>query len=214
MNKQNLTQNVNVGKLLIFEGLDGSGKSTQISLLSEYLKKLGHEVVTTREPGGTDLAERLRDLMLHNKMDGVTETFIAFAARNDHINEFIKPQLSKGKWVLCDRFTDSTKAYQGAGRGISMGLIDSLSRSVESDLNIHKVIFLDINECRSKERIKSRNKKLDRFESENHDFIQRVRQGFKNAAKDRGTKALWLNGDLSSEKIFSLIKNTIFNNET
>ncbi len=214
MNNQNLTQNVNVGKLLIFEGLDGSGKSTQISLLSEYLKKLGHEVVTTREPGGTDLAERLRDLMLHNKMDGVTETFIAFAARIDHINEFIKPQLSKGKWVLCDRFTDSTKAYQGAGRGISMRLIDSLSRSVESDLNIHKVIFLDINECRSKERIKSRNKKLDRFESENYDFIQRVRQGFKNAAKDRGTKALWLNGDLSSEKIFSLIKNTIFNNET
>lgn len=214
MNKQNLTQNANVGKLLIFEGLDGSGKSTQISLLSEYLKKLGHEVVTTREPGGTDLAERLRDLMLHNRMDGVTETFIAFAARSDHINEFIKPQLSKGKWVLCDRFTDSTRAYQGAGRGISMDLIDSLSRSVESDLNIHKVIFLDINECRSKERIKSRNKKLDRFESENYDFIQRVRRGFKNAAKERGTKALWLNGDLSSDKIFSLIKNTIFNNET
>jgi len=213
LNNQNLKKNTQIGKLLIFEGLDGSGKSTQISLLKDYLKKLGHEVVTTREPGGTNIAENLRDIMLYNDMDGITETLIAFAARSDHVKEFIIPQLLLGKWVLCDRFTDSTKAYQGAGRGVSMELIEILSENIEKNLNIHKVIFLDITFEKSKERTETRENKLDRFELENFDFIQRVREGFKKTAKERGTKALWLEGDMPSERIFNLIKKSIFDNE-
>jgi dTMP kinase len=209
LNKQNIKKNFKTGKLLIFEGLDGSGKSTQISLLSDYLKKIGHEVVTTREPGGTNLANNLRSLMLHNDMDGTTEMLIALAARNDHVARFIKPQLLLGKWVLCDRFTDSTKAYQGSGRGISLDIINILSDNIEKKLNIHKVIFLDITPEKSQERIQSRNIKSDRFESENYDFFHRVRTGFKKAAEDRGTKALWLKGDLSSNEIFNLIKKSI-----
>ena len=213
MNNHNLTKQTNIGKFVIFEGLDGSGKSTQISLLTNYLKELGHDVVSTREPGGTELAEKLRNLMLFDAMDGVTETFTAFAARNDHVQEFIKPQLLKGKWVLCDRFTDSTKAYQGAGRGVSMDLIELFSKWIEKDLNIHKIIFLDIDTKKSKERIQTRDSHVDRFESENNYFIQRVRDGFKKAAKDRGAKAVWLNGGLSSDKVFKLIKSSIFDNE-
>ena len=198
-----------MGKLLIFEGLDGSGKSTQISLLSNYLRKLGLEVVVTREPGGTNLAESLRNLMLNEQMDGTTETLVAFAARNDHVNEFIKPNLLMGRWVLCDRFSDSTRAYQGAGRGVSLDLINLLSEKIEQNLYIHRVIFFDISADVSKKRIALRNSKPDRFELENHDFFHRVREGFKKAAKERGEKALWLKGDLSEDEIFDLIKTSV-----
>ena len=116
-----------MGKFIVFEGIDGSGKSTQIDLLGEYLNSKGIDFVQTREPGGTELAENLRKIMLEEKIDGMTEMLVVLAARNDHIQKFIKPNLSSGKWVICDRFTDSTIAYQGFARGISMNLIEKLS---------------------------------------------------------------------------------------
>lgn len=209
MNKKQYQEKLKTGKLVIFEGLDGSGKTTQISLLSNYLKGIGQNVVTTREPGGTALAEHLRNLMLNEEMDGTTEMLIAFAARNDHVNSFIKPQLKSGKWVICDRFTDSTRAYQGSGRGISLNLINLLSENIEKNLDIHKVIFLDITPKKSQERKLIKNEKLDRFELENIEFIQRVRDGFKLAALNRDKCGLWISGNQSQSSIFDLIKKSV-----
>jgi dTMP kinase len=109
------------GKFLSFEGIDGAGKSTHIAGLAQYLRAKGHHVVVTREPGGTQLAEALRTLVLHSKMDALTEVLLVFAARRDHIAQVINPALAEGHTVLCDRFTDATFAYQGAGRGFDSG---------------------------------------------------------------------------------------------
>ncbi len=178
-------------------------------MLSEHLKRLGYKVITTREPGGTSLAEDLRKLLLNKRMNGITEMLIAFAARNDHVNKFIKPKLDEGYWVICDRFSDSTRAYQGAGRGVPLNLIDLLSEKVEENLEISKVIFLDITPKKSQQRTLKRNFKPDRFESENNEFFQRVREGFIKAAKKRGTKSLWIQGDKSTIEIFDSIKRSV-----
>ncbi len=208
--KSNLTKLSEItkkdGKLIVFEGLDGSGKTTQIRLLNQYLKECGVKFVNTREPGGTPLAEKLRNLMLRDCMDGYSEMLLAFAARNDHVKNFIKPHLNKGIWVICDRFSDSTRAYQGEGRGVSIDLIETISQEIEKDLKIHKVIFLDISPEIAKNRLKSREIKYDRFDSENISFFYKVKKGFQNAALKRGDCALWIEANLSQEDIFKKIK--------
>mgnify|MGYP001302357031 CR=1 FL=1 len=201
-----------MGKFIVFEGIDGSGKSTQIDLLGEYLNSKGIDFVQTREPGGTELAENLRKIMLEEKIDGMTEMLVVLAARNDHIQKFIKPNLSSGKWVICDRFTDSTIAYQGFARGISMNLIEKLSSLIENQIIINKIIFLDIDPEVAIERIRSRNKTFDKFDSENINFFQLVREGFKYASLSRKENSLWVDGSKPSNKIFELIKNSLFNN--
>ena len=133
-----------MGHLLIFEGIDGSGKSTQIALMKQFLIENGETVLTTREPGGTAFGEECRTLFLNHNISGLTELFIALASRDEHISKKIKPALEQVSWVLCDRFTDSTIAYQGWGRGIPLDLIINVSNLIEKDLNILKVIFLKI----------------------------------------------------------------------
>ena len=114
------------GRFITFEGIDGAGKSTHVEWLAERLRQLGHTVDVTREPGGTGLAESLRDLLLHQPMAASTETLLAFSARSDHLQRRIGPALAKGCWVICDRFTDSTYAYQGGGRGVPWQQIEPL----------------------------------------------------------------------------------------
>ena len=113
-----------MGRLLVFEGIDGSGKSTQIEMLSNFLKSQKQKVFVTREPGGTEFGERCRKLFLAEKLDGLTEACLAFASRNEHILQKIKPALRLGYWVLCDRFSDSTIAYQGYGRGVEINFYE------------------------------------------------------------------------------------------
>ena len=117
---------------ITFEGIDGAGKSTHIAALAQAFRAAGRQVTLTREPGGTPLAEKLRALVLNDAMDPLTETLLMFAARRDHIRQVIAPALARGDVVLCDRFTDATFAYQGAGRGFDMAVLGTLERWVQA----------------------------------------------------------------------------------
>ncbi|MEP6506331.1 MAG: dTMP kinase, partial [Betaproteobacteria bacterium] len=120
------------GRFVTFEGIDGAGKSSHIEALADWARARGADVVLTREPGGTPLAERLRDLFLHEPMDALTEVLLMFAARRDHLRQVIEPALARGALVLCDRFTDATFAYQGAGRGFDEGVLSTLEQWVQA----------------------------------------------------------------------------------
>ena len=133
-----------MGRLLIFEGIDGSGKSTQIQMLSDFLKSKNQKVLVTREPGGSKFGENCRKLFLNEKLDGLTEAFLAFASRNEHILQKIKPALKVGYWVLCDRFSDSTIAYQGYGRGVDIDFLQKVASEMEKQLSDIKIIYIHI----------------------------------------------------------------------
>ncbi|MDP3138570.1 MAG: dTMP kinase, partial [Burkholderiaceae bacterium] len=118
------------GRFISFEGIDGAGKSTHIETLAQWIRERGHEVLLTREPGGTPLAEQLRELVLHQPMDPLTEALLVFAARRDHLQQKVLPALARGVTVLCDRFTDATFAYQGGGRGFDLDVLAQLENWV------------------------------------------------------------------------------------
>ena len=167
------------------EGAEGVGKSTNIGFITQYLEKRGIEYVLTREPGGTQLAERIRDLLLavhEEPMSGLTELLLVFAARAQHLDKIIEPALATGKWVVCDRFTDATFAYQGAGRGLSMETIDQLQSMVQGDLRPDLTIILDLDPEIGMQRASNRGE-LDRFEREQQSFFRHVRQGYLDIAQ-------------------------------
>jgi dTMP kinase len=165
------------GRFITFEGIDGAGKSTHIDMLAQRLRDLGAEVVCTREPGGTELAEQLRELILHRPMDVLTETLLVFAARRDHVQRVIAPALARGASVVCDRFTDATFAYQGGGRGFDTGVLSRLEDWVHGDLQPDLTLWLDLPaETAAMRRAKAR--AADRFEAEDVAFFERVRAGY------------------------------------
>ena len=173
------------GLFLSLEGAEGVGKSTNIGFVTQYLEKRGIEYVLTREPGGTQLAERIRDLLLavhEEPMSGLTELLLVFAARAQHLDKIIEPALATGKWVVCDRFTDATFAYQGAGRGLSMETIDQLQSMVQGDLRPDLTIILDLDPEIGMQRASNRGE-LDRFEREQQSFFRHVRQGYLDIAQ-------------------------------
>tara|TARA_B100000795_G_scaffold243914_1_gene208106 strand:- start:196 stop:834 length:639 start_codon:yes stop_codon:yes gene_type:complete len=173
------------GLFLTLEGAEGVGKSTNIGFVTQYLEKRGIEYVLTREPGGTQLAERIRDLLLavhEEPMSGLTELLLVFAARAQHLDKIIEPALATGKWVVCDRFTDATFAYQGAGRGLSMETIDQLQSMVQGDLRPDLTIILDLDPEIGMQRASNRGE-LDRFEREQQSFFRHVRQGYLDIAQ-------------------------------
>jgi dTMP kinase len=167
------------GKFITLEGGEGVGKTTNVSFIKNYLQSLNIPVVVTREPGGTEMAEKIRELLLHANDEVVTshaEILLMFAARAQHLNHVIKPALAQGQWVLCDRFTDATYAYQGGGRGLSMEAIQWLENFVQEDLRPDLTLLLDGPVEIGMARAKSRGGWLDRFESEHLHFFNRVRQ--------------------------------------
>ncbi|MCK5925724.1 MAG: dTMP kinase [Methylococcales bacterium] len=173
-------------QFITLEGGEGVGKSTNLDFIKCLLIKQGKQVVVTREPGGTPLAEKLRQLLLATdaeKIDDTTELLLMFAARADHIQQVIKPALAQGKWVLCDRFTDSTYAYQGGGRGLNTENIAWLAQFVQKELQPNLTFLLDapieIGMARAKKR-----GALDRFETEQHVFFNKVRVAFLKRAND------------------------------
>ena len=169
------------GKFITLEGIDGAGKSTHLTFIAERLRARGQQVVVTREPGGTPLGEMLRDLVLSQKMNVETETLIMFASRREHIDKVIVPALEKGIWVLSDRFTDATFAYQGGGRGIAPERLQALENWVQSGLQPDLTLLFDVPLEISRERL-SHNMSLDRFEQEKQDFFARVRQAYLDRA--------------------------------
>jgi dTMP kinase len=160
-----------------FEGIDGAGKSTHIGALAEWLRSRGHDVVTTREPGGSVVAERLRELVLHAPMDALTETLVVFAARRDHLQRCIEPALGRGALVLCDRFTDASFAYQGAGRSVPGDVLKSLEGWVQEGRQPDLTLWFDLPpEVAAERRIAARDP--DRFERQDVAFFTRVRDGY------------------------------------
>ena len=165
------------GLFISFEGIDGAGKSTHIDNLAAAFKTQGRQVTLTREPGGTPLAEKLREMVLHDAMDSLTEALLIFAARRDHLQNVIEPALARGDVVLCDRFTDATFAYQGGGRGVPAKRIAQLEEWVQQGLQPDLTILLDVPLQVSQQRL-SQTRLPDRFEREREDFHQRVRDSY------------------------------------
>jgi dTMP kinase len=166
------------GAFLTVEGSDGAGKTTQLEFIHSWLGSKGVDVVRTREPGGTAVGEKLRDLLLNQSdltISDETELLLIFAARQQHLQELILPALEQGKWVLCDRFTDATYAYQGAGRGLDEARISILEQWVQGSMQPDLTLILDVDVSIGQERSASRGNIPDRFERESSDFKQAVR---------------------------------------
>ena len=178
------------GRFITFEGTEGVGKSTQLENAATALRQAGIDVIVTREPGGTPMAESIRELLLaprEEPVNDMTELLLMFAARAQHLHSRILPELSAGRWILCDRFTDATFAYQGGGRGVSARTIETLETLVQGDVRPDKVILLDAPVETGMARAKHRGE-LDRFEQEEIAFFERIRQTYLRraaAAPDR-----------------------------
>lgn len=173
------------GKFLTIEGTEGVGKSTNLAFVADWLRVRGIEVIVTREPGGTPLAEEIRSLLLSKREESFDETaelMLVFAARAQHLAQVIKPALARGAWVLSDRFTDATYAYQGGGRGLSKSTIEQLEQLVQGDLRPDLTLILDIDVELGLNRARQRGE-LDRFESEAIVFFERVRAAYRQRAE-------------------------------
>jgi len=162
------------GKFITFEGIDGAGKSTHIGFVTDFLEGRDKTVVASREPGGTPLGEKLRDLLLHEKMDLETEALLMFASRREHIAQVIAPNLAQGKWVLSDRFTDASFAYQSGGRGLDRGKMEALEQWVHPALQPDLTLLFDVPLAVARQRLNA-TRTLDKFEREQADFFERCR---------------------------------------
>ncbi len=169
------------GRFITFEGIEGVGKSTQIAHAAEHLRRAGIELLVTREPGGTPLAEKLRALVLdpvHGPVGSTEELLIMFAARASHVADVIRPALRRGRWVVCDRFTDATEAYQGGGRGVSPACIRQLARVAHPRLAPDLTFVFDAPAEVASARLTGRGTGQDRIESEDAGFFERVRKAY------------------------------------
>lgn len=176
------------GRFITVEGIEGAGKSTNLGFVANELRRAGHVVIETREPGGTGLGERIREILLGSdfRVTPLAELLLMFAARAAHVDEVIRPALDSGKWVVCDRFTDASHAYQGGGRGLSADTIRSLARIVQGELHPDLTLLLDVPLAISAGRQAGRVKQ-DRFEQESGEFFRRVRQAYLElAAREPG----------------------------
>jgi dTMP kinase len=174
------------GRFITFEGIDGAGKSTHIGFVADLLKAAGKTVVSSREPGGTKLGEKLRELLLHEKMDLETEALLMFASRREHIAQVIAPALARGDWVLSDRFTDASFAYQGGGRGLPLEKLNALEQWVHAHLQPDLTLLFDVPLEVARERLDA-TRTLDKFESEEAAFFERCRNEYlRRAAESAG----------------------------
>lgn len=173
---------MNQAKFITFEGVDGAGKSTHLQWFADTLRQRGLEVLVTREPGGTPLGERLREILLNQPMHAGTEVLLMFAARLEHIEQVIRPALQRGTWVISDRFSDASFAYQGGGRGVALSKLEQLERWVHEDLQPDLTLLFDIPIEVARQRL-SNNATLDRFEQEKGGFFEKVRQAYLERCK-------------------------------
>ena len=188
------------GRFVTFEGIDGAGKSSHVEWFAERLRGRGRTVVVTREPGGTELAEAVRDWVLNRPMSMRVEALLVFAARQDHLDRLIRPTLAEGTWVVCDRFTDSTVAYQGGGRGMPLEDIATLEHWVHPDLQPDRTYLFDL-DPETAARRRQAVREADRFESEAVAFFQRVRDAYLARAAQAPTRFVRLDGMLPIEAI-------------
>lgn len=202
------------GKFITLEGIDGAGKSTHHAWLIDYLKRQGKEIVATREPGGTPLGEKLRALLLSEPMHLETEALLMFAARREHLDKLILPALAAGKWVVSDRFTDASYAYQGGGQSLAPEKIMALENWVQADFQADLTIMFDLATETACERLAKTGNAPDRFEKEAQDFFERVREAYlQRAAAEPGRIKVIDSAESISviqEKLEKIIINNLF----
>ena len=189
------------GKFITFEGIDGAGKSSHIDGVVDFLRRHGLSVVSTREPGGTPLGEKLRELLLSEAMHLETEALLMFAARREHLAQLIEPALARGDWVVCDRFSDATYAYQGGGRGLDKTKFAALEQWVHGHLQPDLTFLFDLPPAVAGRRIAAQGRQLDRFEQERADFHSRVRQAYLERAAQSPQRMVVINADQRQEEI-------------
>ncbi len=197
-----------MSKFITFEGVDGAGKSTHLAWFADALRQRGAEVVVTREPGGTHVGEKLREILLNQEMTIGTEVLLMFAARLEHIEQLIKPALRAGKWVISDRFSDASFAYQGEARGYDWGKLTQLEQWVHPDLQPDLTIFFDVPVEVARQRLKN-NISLDRFEQEQDEFFERVRTGYHKRVQQNPERYRIIDASQSIDDIKNALKEII-----
>lgn len=196
------------GRFITFEGIDGAGKSTHLKALTERLRARGADVLNTREPGGTPLAEQLRELFLHQPMDGLTEALLVFAGRRDHLITVIEPALAAGRTVLCDRFTDATFAYQGGGRGMDLAVLSTLEAWVQAGRQPDLTLWFDLPvELAAQRRTAARN--ADRLERQDLTFFEDVRRGYALRCAQAPERFVRISAEGSIDEVWARIEATL-----
>ena len=199
------------GRFITIEGGEGAGKSTMMTRVADWLERAGHRVVTTREPGGTVLAEKLRDILLDRNniaLSGQAELLLMFAARSQHLDELIRPSLARGDCVLCDRFTDATWAYQGGGRDLPREEIATLENLVHGDLQPDLTLLLDLPVQQGMQRAAARSQ-ADRFESESIAFFEKVRAAYLARAVAAPERFAVIDASLEAEAVWAQIQKAL-----
>ncbi len=176
------------GKFITLEGIDGAGKSSHLDFLCEQVRTRGHEAVLTREPGGTPAGEKVRELVLQVAMNAKAEALLMFAARAEHVANVIEPALAAGRWVVCDRFSDATYAYQCGGRGLPRDFVVGLERLVHPGLQPDATFLFDVDPAVAFERQRAQSRSPDRFESEKAGFFVRVRESYLERAREHSRR--------------------------
>lgn len=176
------------GKFITVEGIDGAGKSSHLDFLVQQARARGHDALLTREPGGTAAGEKIRELVLHCAMDAKAEALLMFAARADHVATVIEPALAAGRWVVCDRFTDATYAYQCGGRGLARDFVVGLERIVHAGLQPDATFLFDVDPAVARARQQSRSRAGDRFDTEKGEFFARVRDAYLERAREHSRR--------------------------
>lgn len=198
------------GRFITLEGIDGAGKSTQIDVIADRLRAHGADLVITREPGGTAVGEALRNVVLHQPMTARTETLVIFAARAEHVATVVEPALAAGRWVLCDRFTDATFAYQGGGRGVSDADITVLEQWVHAALQPDLTLLFDVPPEVAARRLAA-SREADRFEREQAAFFTRVRDAYAARARRHPQRFVLIDGTRDPSHVRAQVETQLAN---
>lgn len=196
------------GRFITLEGIDGAGKSTQLDPIADVLRTHGADLVVTREPGGTALGEQVREIVLHHAMTPRAEALLVFAARAEHVATVVAPALAQGRWVLCDRFTDATYAYQGGGRGVGERDIAALERWVHPDLQPDLTLLFDVAPAIAAARLANA-RSADRFENEQIGFFTRVRDVYVARARRYPDRFIVVDGTLEPAAVRQFLQNRL-----
>ena len=196
-------------RFISVEGIDGAGKSTHLAPMAQWIRAQGHDLVVTREPGGTALGEALREIVLHQPMNADSEALLMFAARREHVTTVIAPALQRGAWVLSDRFADASFAYQGGGRGVALAHLQQLELWVLADLQPDLTFLFDLDPATAHQRVVQGSPVLDRFEQERGEFFTRVREAYLARAQAEPQRFLVLDALRTPEVIFAEIKSVL-----
>lgn len=200
------------GFFISLEGIEGSGKTTQAKLLTEYISSCGFDVLLTREPGGTTIGEKIRDLLLDNesaKMTSITELFLYLASRAQHVRETLMPALMQGKVIVCERYNDATLAYQGFGRGLDLDMITNLLEIATDKLEPNLTLVLDLDVEKGLVRASKRGNRADRLESEDLSFHKRVREGYIFIAKRFPERIKVINANDSIKNVHNKVREIV-----